>query len=424
MIRNIEKLTKSKFVRNVTIVATGTAGAQAITMAFAPVITRLYGPEAFGLQGTFMAILAVLTPIAALAYPIAIVLPKSDQDALRLANLCAFLALGMAILSAIIILIFGSSIASILSIQSVEGFLLLIPVAMLFAAFYQILQQWLIRKKQFKTIAKFAVIQSITLNSAKAGIGWFNPVGAVLIILSTLGNAIHALLLWLGMRKQSAAMAHVELDEQAFSVKELAKRYRDFPIYRAPQALLNAISQSLPVLMLASFIGPAAAGFYALSKVVIGMPISILSKSVGDVFYPRISDAANNQEDIYRLILKSTGLLALAGFIPFCILFLYGEWLFDFVFGAEWSTAGEYASWMSIWVFMGFINRPSVIALPVLGLLKQFFYYEIFSLSLRFFLMLAGFVCYDSGLVAVMLFSIGGFISNFFLVLFVLRKAK
>lgn len=59
MLNYAKRLTKSKFVRNVAIVATGTAGAQAITMAFAPIITRLYGPEAFGLLGTFMAILAI-----------------------------------------------------------------------------------------------------------------------------------------------------------------------------------------------------------------------------------------------------------------------------------------------------------------------------------------------------------------------------
>src|SRR5690606_19830586 len=59
LLTRIKQLGQSKFVRNVAIVATGTAGAQAITMAFAPVITRLYGPEAFGLLGTFMAILGV-----------------------------------------------------------------------------------------------------------------------------------------------------------------------------------------------------------------------------------------------------------------------------------------------------------------------------------------------------------------------------
>ena len=87
---------KSKFVRNVAVVASGTIGAQAITMVFAPAITRLYGPEAFGLLGTFMTIAAVVTPIASLSYPIAIVLSPEDIYARGIARLSAYIAIGMA----------------------------------------------------------------------------------------------------------------------------------------------------------------------------------------------------------------------------------------------------------------------------------------------------------------------------------------
>lgn len=66
-------------VRHVMTVATGTAAAQAISMAFAPLITRFHGPEAFGLQSLFLSIVALLATLAALSYPIAIVLPRSDS---------------------------------------------------------------------------------------------------------------------------------------------------------------------------------------------------------------------------------------------------------------------------------------------------------------------------------------------------------
>jgi O-antigen/teichoic acid export membrane protein len=99
----ISRTYKSKFVRNVAVVASGTAGAQAITMAFSPIITRLYGPEAFGLLGTFMAIVAVVTPLAALSYPIAIVLPKEDIDARGIAKLSAYIAVCIA---ALVLLLF------------------------------------------------------------------------------------------------------------------------------------------------------------------------------------------------------------------------------------------------------------------------------------------------------------------------------
>src|SRR5690625_4203888 len=96
-----KRLFNSRFARNVALVATGTAGAQAITMAFSPVITRLYGPEAFGLLGTFAATLAIVTPIAALTYPIAIVLPKKDDDARGIAKLSLLLALFISLVLAV-----------------------------------------------------------------------------------------------------------------------------------------------------------------------------------------------------------------------------------------------------------------------------------------------------------------------------------
>src|SRR5699024_11588126 len=75
------KLTKKPFVRHVAIVATGTAAAQAVTMLLSPLITRLYGPQAYGLMGLFAAIVGIIAPIAALTYSFAIVFPNRNSDA-------------------------------------------------------------------------------------------------------------------------------------------------------------------------------------------------------------------------------------------------------------------------------------------------------------------------------------------------------
>ena len=70
-------LFKSPFVRNVIILSSGTAGAQIIAILLSPIITRLYGPEAYGLMGTFNAMISIITPVVALTYPIAIVIAKT-----------------------------------------------------------------------------------------------------------------------------------------------------------------------------------------------------------------------------------------------------------------------------------------------------------------------------------------------------------
>lgn len=420
----VKQLTQSKFVRNVILVASGTAGAQAITMAFSPIITRFYGPEAFGLLGTFTAILGIVMPIAALSYPIAIVLPKSDDDAKAIAKLSFRIAFVIALILSAILLIAGNEIAALLGMEAIASFMLLIPVAMFFNALQQIMQQWLIRKKQFKVTARIAVSQSLILNSSKVGAGWFYPLGSVLIILATLGNALYAAQLWFGAKKWADQDGRIGKTTKAVSLKEVAYKHRDFPYYRAPQVFINALSQSLPVLMLASFFGPASAGFYAIGRTVIGMPSTLLGKAVSDVFYPKIAEAANANKDVHKPIFKATAALAAVGIVPYGVVFLFGPTLFEFVFGKEWLVAGEYARWLAAWLYFAFMNRPSVAALAVLNMQRMFLIYEVVSLLLRAGSLYIGFAVLNSDIQAVILFSISGIILNFSLIFLTLLKGK
>ncbi|AJQ95469.1 membrane protein involved in the export of O-antigen and teichoic acid [Gynuella sunshinyii YC6258] len=390
-------------------------------MAFSPVITRLYGPEAFGMLGTFMAILTIVMPVAALAYPIAIVLPESDADAKGLARFSAGLAFAIAIVTALVLLAAGGSIAQILSLEAIGPFLMFIPIAMLFSAFQQILTQWLIRKKQFKITARVAVIQALVINFMKTGVGFLYPVGGALIVLATLGQMLLALLLLVGMRGRDTALPRE--DESTATIRELAKRHRDFPLFRAPQNAINAFSQSLPVLMLASLFGPSSAGFYSLGRTVMGVPLNLIAKSVGDVFYPRVTEAVNNKENVFRPILKTTLALAAIGIVPFTIVIALGPFLFSLVFGSEWAAAGEYARWLALWMFFGFINKPSVAAMPALGMQSWLLVYELFSTGLKVAALALGFYYFNDDLTAIALMCASGVVAYLALILKVLVRA-
>lgn len=415
----------NKFIRNVFIVASGAAGAQMITMLFMPAITRLYGSEAFGLLGVFIAVLAVLSPISALAYPISIVLPKEDDDARSIAKLSLLIASVFSMIIFIVILLTKKSLITLFNLQEIGSYLLLLPIALFFAATQQIMQQWLIRKRQFKVTARVAVSQSLIVNSLKAGVGVFNPIGAILIFSATLANALYTLQLWLGSQKKSAETDRINyINSSKSDLKKLAYKYKDFPLYRAPQQFINALSQSLPVLLLASFFGPASAGFYTLGKTVMGVPSALIGKAVGDVFYPRITEAAHNKENLFHLIRKATIMLAIVGIVPFGIIIVFGSDMFRLVFGSEWVVAGQYAEWLSIWLFFGFINRPSVAALATLGLQSFFLRYEMISVFLRAVSLYIGFSFYENDKIAVAIFCISGVFLNIYLIISTLIKSK
>lgn len=403
-----------------TIVAAGTAGAQIISMIFSPIITRLYGPEAFGMLGTFMAMLAVVAPIAALSYPLAIILPRYDHDALGIVRLSVRISVMAAVFVGLSLWVSGGWLTAALGLESVKDYVFIIPLTMPFIALLDITQQWLMRKKKFSILAQIAVTNSMIVNGAKVGIGWFHPVAAVLIALTAVGYILHALMLGLNARRM-----HPVLHKTAQpSLVVLARKYYEFPLYRAPQTLINAASQSLPILMLAAFFGPESAAYYTLGKMVMGIPSVLIGKSVGDVLYPRIVDAMHNEESISEVIIKATNSLALIGLLPFGLIIVFGPWLFSKVFGSDWFVAGEYAQWLALFFFFNFINRPSVVAVSVLGIQKGLLLYELLSTSAKVIGILIGFHYFKNDMIAVALFSIIGAIAYVLMILWILFEAR
>ena len=297
------------------------------------------------------------------------------------------------------------------------------PLAMLFTGLHQIIEQWIIRKKKFRLSAKVAIAQSLIINFSKTGFGFIYPIATPLIILSTITSLLYATLLALGLKLEKENSQPLEQKNRP-SLYALAKKYKDFPIFRAPEVTLNAASQGLPVLMLAAFFGPAAAGFYTLGRTVLAMPSALLGKSIGDVFYPRLAEAAHKKEDITHLVIKATKALALVGIVPFGLVIAFGPWLFSLAFGPEWHTAGEYARWLSVWCFFGFINTPAVKALPVLN--AQFFllFSSTLMLVARAGALAVGYYLFKSDLLAVIFFSASGAFLNLLLILITVHLCK
>ena len=198
--------------------------------------------------------------------------------------------------------------------------------------------------------AKVAMIHALVLNLAKATGGVLHPVGVTLVLVTAAASGLNALLLWWADRRLGDGLVG---GGRGAPWRELARRHRDFPLYRAPQVTLNALSQSLPVLLLAAFFGTAAAGHYSLAASVLAAPMVLLAKSVNDVFYPHVASAVNRGEPITASLAKTTLVMAAVGLVPFGAMVVLGPWLFALLFGDPWWQAGEYARWMAVWLYKG-----------------------------------------------------------------------
>lgn len=421
-----KRLSNNRLVRNVAIVASGTAGAQAISLLFSPILTRLYSPEAFGILGTFLAILAVMMPLAAFNYPMAIVLPSRDEEAIYLAQLSIGLGVLNACLIAGLLWAWGDVFVALIGVEAITPYMFALPVAMGLSALLAVAMQWVIRKKRFAFKAKIAVIQSLLINTAKAGIGVVVPQAFVLIMITTLGSGLHALMLY---KRDSSSVTPSTFTFRHFRQAlsgyfRLAAQYRVFVLFRTPQATLNAASQGLPVVILAATFGAAVAGLYALGRMVLEAPAKLLGHSVATVLYPRINEAAIASENIFRLLLKATIALLGVGTVLFGGLMLLGPELFGWVFSSEWRQAGSFAQWLALWTLVSFAARPCVAAIPVVRLERFFLLHEIVSAVVRLSALFIGAILWDSAMIAIALFSLANVISYSVLIVVVLHVAN
>ncbi len=413
------------FTRQVATVASGTAAAQIISVIFAPILTRMYGPEQIGILGIFLSLVMMIGPWAALTFPMAVMLPKEDEEARGLVRLSLTSAVTVSVLLLIALSLGKDFFGTLFELD--QRYLLLVPCAVFFYALIDLQRQWLFRTGRFVTAAVVYATVMFLVNLSQTGIGLFLPSAEALIIITTIGYAVQAGCYLPTTPVLSVLRPFRSLRRSLTTLREmqkLAREHYDFLMFRTPQVLLSSFSVNLPALLLAAFFGPAPAGLYAIGRRILLMPSQLIAKSVADVFYPHVTATAHRQNPITPLIIKAT--LALAGIavIPFTVVALWGPPLFAFVLGDEWRHAGRYAQLLSPWFFTAFINTPAVRAILVLHIQEQFLFFEVVSTVAKVLSLLAGYLYFESDTAAVALLSISGTILYLLLIGAVIIQAR
>lgn len=398
---------QSRFVRNVVAVATGVAAAQVISLAFMPLLTRLYGPEAFGALAAFTSMVNIVTPLATMGFANAIVMPETEEGATAVARLSLVCAAVVAPMTLICVLLFQSQLATWTGLEETPGFLYLVPASLLLVAVLSVANQMAIREGLFRAKARSQVSSTFLMNIGKLGGGLLAPYGAALIVLSIIGTALNWLMLLALVPRKGAF--RVRRWFGTAGIRAASKQHRDFALFRMPQSMLNAMAVGLPVILLTAFSGAGSAGQYSLTTLVLGAPVALLGASVSEVFYPKITDTIRRRSsDAWGQTVKATLVLAGLALIPMGVVILVGPILFELVLGGEWTRAGEYARWVALWQGLSLATRPVVAAFPALRLQSYLLFQEILSVVLRSAALIVGLKYFDSDIIAVALYSMVG----------------
>jgi O-antigen/teichoic acid export membrane protein len=173
-------------------------------------------------------------------------------------------------------------------------------------------------------------------------------------------------------------------------MRELAHEYRDFAFYSTPQNVMYAVSQGIPVILLAHFFGIAIAGHYALGLRLIQAPSTLIRAAVYQVLLQKMSESYNHGKDLHPLLVSTTIGMTAVVILPAIIVFIWGPLLFAWILGERWLVAGEYARWLVLLMIPWFCNVPSSILARVLKQQRNLFVLEVATLACKVIALLLG----------------------------------
>lgn len=377
--RSVRNGVYNKKIRAVFILMFGTAGAQILSMAITPIITRIYSPTEFGIYSVFLSFVAVLMSVSSGGYALAIALPKFQKEALFLIQASFLISLFLSLLCSVTFVAVYCYFFDRADSSTILGFFVVFFVCIGTCA-QMCVTQWNVRAREYKLRASSVMLASIIANSIKVSLGIFFPYAASLMGGQTAG--IFSQVYW--ARKGSFPKVKCVLSGLSWSkIVFVLGKYSDFPLYRAPQVLVNAVGQNAIIFLFPVILGVKYAGLYSLARTILAAPSMLIGQAVSDVLFPDLNEIKMKKASGRPLLRKAYFLLFWVGFIPYATIFLYGESLFGLIFGSNWEEAGKYAEWMSLWLWAMLITRPAVAAIPIMKLQKGFLIFEMFSFLVR-----------------------------------------
>ena len=328
----------------------GTSVAQAIPIAISPILTRLYSPEDFGVLAMFLAITMTLGSVANARYEVAIMVLRTDDDAINIAALSVIISPFFSIILLFPAVLLNSQLTSFLGNEEIGFWLYLVPAVVWLTGLFNVLNYLNIRNCQYRDIAKASVYKSLVMAIFQILIGVVKSGVSGLIVGQVMSDIAANYQLSKNVIRYYC-LSGIRLKK----LYALGKKYKDYPLHNTPATLLDNAALQMPFLLLPKLFSLVVGGQFLLAQRMVGLPSSLISKPISQVFFQTMTEKNNNGEKtlpFLKLTLKRLFLIAL----PITIaVYIVSPFLFRIVFGEEWTFSGTIAQYIVIAFFIRFI---------------------------------------------------------------------
>jgi O-antigen/teichoic acid export membrane protein len=379
-----QSLRRSELLRNTSILISGTALAQLIPILLQPILRRYFTPDIFGAYAVYLSLVGILAIISSFKYELAIILPRTDKEAANVFFLSVLINILFNILLLLVIIIWRTKILHFFNLsEKFSDYLYFVPLGIFFYSFYQSINNWLVRKKGFLPISVnkfvrrgFEGFAQVLFKFAKNahGIIFGDLIGHIANLVSGIYQG----------HKRGLSLSLFSTTK----LKYVTTKYSEFPKFNVIPSFMSACSFLLPAIYLNKFFSSELTGFFDLSKLLLSIPLALISTSISNVLLQSISEKFKVKKSLRKDLLLILGIVSAIGTVEVIVITFFGVELFSLIFGKIWAFSGT-ISRILVWSYaLNFLSASfsavfiSMNKIKLLSIWQVFYFISILSLIL------------------------------------------
>lgn len=341
----------SSFLRDTLWQASGNTFAQILGILALPVLSRLYSPSSFAVLNLFTQVVGGLAIVMTLRFEYLVMLPASDEESGAVMRLTVRMGAIHVLLWTLLFYILPRA-WPVFDIESdLVGWLWLAPITAFAVSVSVAFQQLVQRTGDFRTTALGEFVGR-SAYVATALIGSLAQPAVIGLLIATASNSIGKIIF--------ISYSYAKFFRSIFITagQQISISIRRIALTTSFSNFVSLLSSMAPMAFIANKFGAAALGQYGMVVSTLYLPSTLLGQAIGQVYYQRACRLYAEESDFSHLLIATTKNLVLIGLPLYGLIASISPVAYPLVFGAEWSSAGELAPWMSVAAAAGFLSTP------------------------------------------------------------------
>ena len=307
-------------------------------LALAPVLARLFSPEAFGVLSVFTSLAVAFGALSTGRYEFGILSVAGSRNKCQLFVNSLFTCFSFSLIVFVILLLDFDFLSSIQQQHFSQFPLLALPIGFLAIGLQQSFSHLALSQQRYKTLALAKLFQTMMFASLTVMLGLLAELENALIIGHLVGLFCSVIFILAVIEVPKFPKASLNISIIWYN----AKKYSTYPMHVSLSDFISNLGFLLPPLIISMFFGVDKAGLFALAQRVLGSPLTFLGHAIGQVYLGESSRLLTENKTKFELLFfKVLILLACLIFVTLLPLTLFISKMSVQIFGNEWAQIGS-----------------------------------------------------------------------------------